>query len=71
MTIDERRSVEHLKNVFVALVEQEWKKRTVRRSCFRVYISLFIFLAPPLGSTLSLICTHVLLRLEGKTNIKQ
>lgn len=26
MTVDERRSVEHLKNVFVALVEPEWKK---------------------------------------------
>lgn len=29
MTVDERRSVERLQNVFVALVEQEWKKEVV------------------------------------------
>lgn len=31
VTIDERRSVERLKNVFVALVEQEWKNEGPKR----------------------------------------
>lgn len=69
MTINEKRSVECLKNVFVVLVEQEWKKRRSKEVVLG-FIFLFIFLVPSLESTLSLICTHVL-RLEGKTNIKQ
>lgn len=40
-SINERHSVECPNNVFIALVEQEWWKGNVWRSCFRVYISLY------------------------------